>query len=135
MKLVRERVANLVRHYRYKVSVLSLTKIVIYAQVAHIDNDFIIFGDSGFSHLLIKDRKLRSIDEQFRKLFLIKYIPQIINSNVIKKDVRIIHSKEYGQIEYMALSRKIDERIVKMILRKIGSGNYHFWSIMDKQYT
>ena len=98
----------------------------------HIDNDFIIFGDSGFSHLLIKDRKLRSIDEQFRKLFLIKYIPQIINSNVIKKDVRIIHSKEYGQIEYMALSRKIDERIVKMILRKIGSGNYHFWSIMDR---
>jgi len=41
MKLVRERVTDLVRHYRYKVSVLSLTKMVIYAQVAHIDNRLI----------------------------------------------------------------------------------------------
>ena len=98
----------------------------------HIENDLIIFGDSGFSHLLIKDRKLRSIDEQFRKLCLVQYIPQIINNDGIKKETRIIQSKEYGQIEYIALSGNFDNKIVKIILRKLGNGNYHFWSIMDK---
>ena len=98
----------------------------------HIDNDFIIFGNSGFTHLLIKERKSRPINEQFRKLSLIKNLPQILDNNVMEKEIRIIPSKEYGQIEYLALVIKRDETKVKIILRKVGSGNYHFWSIMDK---
>lgn len=111
-------------HEYYK----SLKKI----RCKHIDNNFIVFGNSGFTHLLIKDRKSRSIDEQFRKLSIIRYIHDIINNDNVKKDIRIIQSKEYGQIEYTALSGKVDDRIVKIILRKIGNGNYHFWSIMDE---
>ena len=97
----------------------------------HINNSYIIFGNSGFTHLLIKGRKSRSINEQFRKLSLIKHIVQIINNDIIKKEIRIIQSKEYGQIEYLALLGKINNLIIKIILRKIRNGNYHFWSIMD----
>ncbi len=98
----------------------------------HIDNNFIVFSNSGFTHLLIKDRKSRPIGEQFRKLSLIRHIPHIINSDEVKKEVRLIPSKEYGQIKYLALLGKVDSNIVKIILRKLGSGDYHFWSIMDQ---
>lgn len=98
----------------------------------HIEGEFIIFGNSGFTYLLIKGRKARSIDEQFRKLFLVRYIRQVVDSDKVKREVRIIESREYGQIEYLALSTEVDGRFVKIVLRKLGSGNYHFWSIMDQ---
>lgn len=96
-----------------------------------INNEYIIFGNSGFTHLLIKNRKSRSISEKYRKLCLIKYIPQIINNKNARIGLRILKDKKYGQIEFRSIAAETDSRSIKVILRKIGNGNYHFWSVMD----
>lgn len=96
-----------------------------------VDNNYVIFGNSGFTHLLIKNRKSRPINEKCRKLNLVKYISQIINNRNAKSEVRIFKNKKYGQIEYKSITAEINSRKIKVIIRKIGNGNYHFWSIMD----
>lgn len=97
----------------------------------NLDNSLITFGHSGFKHLLTKNRKERAINEQFRKLSLLKYLLEVINSDNPIIDKRILSSKEYGSIEYVSIVKHIDNRNIKVILRKLGGGNYHFWSIMD----
>lgn len=97
----------------------------------HIDNNFIVFGNSGFTHLLMKGRKSRPINEQYRKLSLVWKIKSVIEDKDTLIGLRIIKNHKYGQINYISLSSKNNSKIIKVIIRKIGNGNYHFWSVMD----
>ncbi len=93
-----------------------------------LDNHNVHFGVSGFTHLLMKDRKFRPIKEQIRKLSLIKYIPETINASSAIIEKRVINR----DVTYTSISAKIHTKEIKVIIRKYANGGYHFWSIMDK---
>ena len=97
----------------------------------NLNNELVTFGASGFKHLLTKNRKERTIDEQYRKLSLLKHVVEVINAEKPEFGVRKLQSKEYGSIEYISISSFVNSVKIRVILRKIGNGHYHFWSIMD----
>ncbi len=97
----------------------------------HLGNAFVIFGNSGFKHLLMKKRRFRPIKEQYRKLSLLWSIKEVLNGDIINKSFRVNKDRIYGSVEYHSITVKVKELNIKIIIRKIGNGNYHFWSIMD----
>jgi hypothetical protein len=96
-----------------------------------LNNQLIIFGNSGFTHLIRKDRKMRPKDDCYRRLMLMKYVPQIIKNENTKINYKIISSKKYGRITFWVLTQQIDSRLIKVIFRQYGKGSIHFRSVMD----
>lgn len=79
----------------------------------------------------MKKRRFRPIKEQYRKLSLLWSIKEVLNGDIINKSFRVNKDRIYGSVEYHSITVKVKELNIKIIIRKIGNGNYHFWSIMD----
>jgi hypothetical protein len=104
---------------------------------------FISFNDSGFHHLIWKNRKHRSKGDQNRRFLLLPYAPNILTSTKIdityqERDI-IAPRNRYGEVEaaafraaYWAFVEKLPDKTITVIVRKVGNGEKHFYSIFDK---
>jgi hypothetical protein len=103
----------------------------------------ITFNSDGFNHLRFNvDGTPRNPREQMYKLGLLPLvIPTIKKATGIKKYTRLFapigRKKKKGakimkELEYWALESVVGQQNVKIrvIIRKIGTGNIHFWSVM-----
>jgi hypothetical protein len=97
---------------------------------AVLENEPIIFGDSGFTHLMRKGRKTRPFSEMRRRMNLLRHVPSIIGSDKTIHTKTISNNSTYGTITYFSLINSIDNIKIKLILRQYGTGNIHFLSIM-----
>ncbi|MCX6715856.1 MAG: hypothetical protein NT077_02430 [Candidatus Taylorbacteria bacterium] len=97
-----------------------------------LNNAVVRFNAIGLKHLLRKPRK-RSHAEQAKRFALLQYAPRIIaDSNasilyrkVIRYDLKIT--------QYWALDKIIDGKRLRVVVRQVGDGNKHFFSIMERQ--
>jgi len=93
----------------------------------------VYFDRSGFNHLLKKGRIARSEEQQRRRLSLITESVDIISTSISikaynKSDCKIPNA------EFWSMEKVIGERIVRVVVRKIGeTGQTHFFSVMDKR--
>jgi hypothetical protein len=95
-----------------------------------LDNVPITFGNSGFTHLIRKDRKVRPFSEVRWRMDLLKHAPFIItDKNTICGKTSSANST-YGSITYFSLTNSVGKSKIRMILRQYGTGNIHFLSIM-----
>ena len=90
----------------------------------------ITFGNSGFTHLLRKQRITRPFQEVRRRISLLRHIPFVITdkSTLCAKTTSL--NDIYGTISYFSLTNSIVGMKIKIILRQYGTGNIHFMSIM-----
>ncbi len=104
----------------------------------------IILNSDGFNHLQNKrNREARNIDEQILKLSLLPKALQVIKRTGTLQEYRK-HIEKFGnkskdglfktkQVEYFGFhsifGENKDKKIV-VIIRRVGDGNYHFWSVM-----
>lgn len=104
--------------------------------------EYIIFNSDGFNHLRFHiDGTPRKPTEQMYKIGL---LPLVIT--VIKTTERAEYTRRFGpigrkkkngqkilkEIEYWGLESIVGKQNVKLkvVLRKIGTGKIHFWSVM-----
>jgi len=105
--------------------------------------DYIFFNSEGFNHLRFRtDGSPRKESEQIYKLRLLSLvIPAIKMATTVEKYERrlapIGRKKKNGlrvmkEIEYWAILAVVGRQRVKIkvILRRIGTGKIHFWSVM-----
>ena len=95
-----------------------------------LENKVVTFGNSGFSHLIRKDRKNRPFNEVCWRIELLKYAPSLIKDMSTTYSKTISQNKIYGTISYFSMINSIDKIKVKIILRQYGTDNIHFLSIM-----
>lgn len=89
-----------------------------------IDAD-VCFTNSGFSHLLRKGGKERIPGDIFRRLKLFDYVNEVLEKGFLKEQ-RV----KNGWI-FITIQLQIEERFVKVILRRGNKTPLHFFSIMD----
>lgn len=105
------------------------------------------FSSHGFNHLIYrKGRTERDRVSQIMRFKLLTKAYRLIRlTTTIQeyedslKEFRIKKHKEKisvtKQVQYWGLIAIIDDRKIKVILRKIGNGNLHFWSVIPAWIT
>lgn len=119
----------------------------IYSQIGRIEcpalsNDSILFSRVGFNHLIRKGRIPRTRNEQKRRFVLIPYIEKIIKNpeaKIIYREKTIKYkANRHGekiviesQAKFWAFIENIESCRVKVIVRQLGDGHKHFFSVIS----
>jgi len=97
--------------------------------------DDVFFTSKGFHHLLYPSGKMRPIKEQMYKLGLLPLvIPVIMNAKKIYKYNQSFIKDLRKEAEFWTLRDVVGRQrtLTKVILRKVGTGNITFLSVMKK---
>jgi len=102
----------------------------------------VVLNSDGFHHLQFSDRRERSKEEQLLKFNLLPLALDIIKKSGTlqeyrKEPVRIGHPSKDGFsptkiAEYFGFVAIVGEKKIKVrvIVRRVGDGNFTFWSVM-----
>jgi hypothetical protein len=90
---------------------------------------YVVFNNIGFKHL-IRKAKIRSNQEQMNRFALLRDVPDIIRNPNAKIGHRIIREKNHI-IQYWAFVEKKNEKTIKVVVRQVGNGIKHFYSVMS----
>ena len=88
-----------------------------------LNNEEIHFNNNGFNHLVRKGRFPRSYDEQRRRFLLLKFVEEVIIKG------QVTEKRHFGSVScFWAIKFKK----ITVIIRQIGDGPKHFFSIFSK---
>ena len=93
---------------------------------------FIIFNRAGFQHLVRRGRVQRPKSEQKRRFVLLLYVGEIISDS----EANISYKRktlECSGAEFWIFKKNINEILITVVLRRIGDGNIHFFSIYQNK--
>jgi len=95
-----------------------------------LNNKIVYFDRSGFRHLLRKGKKHRDVKDQLRRFHLLSYATSIIKKGEQIMDKKIDTSR-VPEAYFYRIGLAIEGKMIKVIVRQIGPGKLHFFSIMD----
>ncbi len=90
------------------------------------------FNRSGFHHLLTRYGMRRPRSQQRKRVALLVYTKEIIENPEVKcsKEERIVD----GMVtRFWGLVEKKDNLLIKVVVRQVGNGSKHFFSIYAKK--
>lgn len=96
----------------------------------------VIFNSKGFHHLIYPNGKMRPIKEQMYKLGILPLaIPVIKNAKKVSKYEKCFVKELGKEAEFWTLKEEAGVwcNLITVILRKVGTGNITFLSIMKKK--
>jgi hypothetical protein len=91
-------------------------------------NDHIVFRKAGFRHHIWKNGIFRIKSEQKRRLALIPCVVEIIQS---QKDQGLYRNE--GDVRFWAFIQRRDKKIIRVVIRQIGEGEKHFFSVFEEK--
>ncbi len=108
-----------------------------------LNNELVSFSKYGFYHLLRKRGVLRPRKEQLRRFALLHSAVEVIKNaksyDSYNYETKEQFAEDHGLpvlkssiAEFWSFSGIYSSKIVTVIVRKIGNGNMHFFSVMDK---
>lgn len=98
--------------------------------------EYIIFNSKGFNHLVYSKRKWRTKKEQMYKLGLLPLVPAVIKNATKVSNYRKCFVKSLNkETEFWTLTEIVGKQqtLTIVILRRVGTGNITFLSVMKKQ--
>ncbi|MCX6716513.1 MAG: hypothetical protein NTV72_01160 [Candidatus Taylorbacteria bacterium] len=96
-------------------------------------NELVYFNHEGLRHLKRKGEKIRPINDQIRRFYLLSYAMNIISNSQIISNYRTNIDKKGVKIQFWTLSKIIKNRNVKIVIRQVENRPKHFFSIFDKK--
>lgn len=104
------------------------------------------FTAEGFNHIIFKSGGERERSSQILRFKLLPRAIKLIGLSTTYQEVeetikefeiktRKKKTKKTKSVRYWGIIAIIDSRKIKVIVRKIGEGNIHFWSIMPAWIT
>ncbi len=94
------------------------------------DNERVFFTEEGFKHLIEKGRRLRGKKDRNRRFKLLLDVPPIL-----------FHAKNYSNYRKSEIGGSIahfwsiEQQLLVVVIRQIGKGNKHFFSVFTKKHT
>jgi len=90
---------------------------------------YVVFNNIGFRHL-IRKAKVRSKKEQTKRFSLLSEVPEILKD----ANANISYRSEFRNgksIHYWAFSKEKEGREIRVVVRQVGNGIKHFYSVME----
>jgi hypothetical protein len=105
-----------------------------YVESQVFNNEKIYFNKNGFNHILRKNGRLRTQEEQNNRLELLFYAKGIL-MNSKKFDTYIKNEKgdKKSLAQFWSFGSKINNKKVRVIVRQINNGPKHFFSIFEEK--
>lgn len=116
------------QYKRMKNKTILLYKEINFVICAAPGNEKVYFDSSGFRHMVYKGKDLRPIPDQMRRFKLFPHAPC-----VIKEAVKIESCSDFSDVRFWSLHKTIGEITVATVIRQIGNGKKHFFSVMPKK--
>jgi len=92
------------------------------------------FTADGLNHILYYKRRPRNYNEKYYRAALIVHLVEVIeNAKRVKRTVKSDNPKVVTWALEHEVSTDNGNILVKVILRRIGGGNIHFFSVMAKR--
>lgn len=95
-------------------------------------NEDVTFNSSGFRHLVWQKKTPRRQKEQIKRFGLLPHVAEVINSPDKSFEYRRI-SKQTGDVQFWGFAKQIEVMQIKVVVRQVGNGNKHFFSIFEKK--
>lgn len=105
-----------------------------YVESLALNGEKIYFNKYGFNHLIRKQKDLRSKDEQIRRLKLLSLVHRILISSSKIDNYRMNIVDGYPA-SFWSIKGYVEDKEVKVIIRQLGKGRKHFFSVMDMDNT
>lgn len=105
-----------------------------YVECPAFDNEKVHFNKHGFNHFIRKSGVLRTLPEQIRRLNLLNTLTQIISSSNDYQEYEKLYNKN-PPAQFWSFIRRSDGGFIKIVIRQIGDGNKHFFSVMDNNHV
>jgi hypothetical protein len=99
-------------------------------QSSHFDGAWVVFNNIGFKHLIRKS-KVRTRKEQMKRFELLEYVPEILKNPNANVSYRTTISKRH-EVRYWSFQEEKDGKDITVVVRQVGNGNKHFYSVMSK---
>jgi len=95
--------------------------------------EYVIFNSKGFYHLRYSGDRERTVKEQMYKIGLLPLVIPVIK-NVEKIEEYRKELSNGKEVEYWILKEVVGSQntMTKVILRRIGTGNITFYSVMKR---
>jgi hypothetical protein len=98
-------------------------------------NQDVALNAKGFHHLQNSGGRLRSLKEQLFKFRFLELAFEVIKSSSTIQEYREEDIKEAGiikRVQYWGMMAIVGEKRfqIKAVIRKVGDGEIHFWSVM-----
>lgn len=94
----------------------------------------IVFNAKGFNHIFYKgsrsDRDFKDIQTRVR---LLSRAVILLNKSGVVQEENSYREESKGKVKefkFWAFEGVIEERRIKVVVRQIGKGNKHFWSVI-----
>jgi hypothetical protein len=100
-------------------------------------NQPVIFNAKGFNHIAFrKNQDFRNVQEQIERYRLLDVVHEFIQfTNTYQEHEYVEKSDDKKSVEYWGLVAIFKGAKLKVILRKVGNGSIHFWSIIPAYTT
>ncbi len=99
-----------------------------------LNNENVIFNRHGLRHIFWKRNARRTINDQIRRFKLLPYAKDIILSST---EFTKYHQEPFQSIlggkvvQFWTFTKKLNAKTIHIIIRQLGHGQKHFFSIMD----
>lgn len=116
-----------------------------YKKIGHIEcpafaNEKVYFRSRGFNHLIAKDRKYRSKEQQVRRLGLIHYASDILRcatkfngSRIMSKQFKTINGWRTSVAHFWSFDRKVGNKVISVVVCQINNEPKQFISVVDEE--
>ena len=96
----------------------------------------VFFNSKGFNHITFKNnRNPRTVGDQINRLNIIDIAYELIKHSNTYQEYEKVNLVDGKIKEYWGIIAIFKNTKIKVILRKIGNGNIHFWSVIPAHTT
>lgn len=93
----------------------------------------IAFSSKGLSHLFYKGankRSARDVKESETRVNLLPAAHKLLKVMALPQEESTLTNREGKVCKYWAFEAVVDARRIKVIVRQVGNGKKHFWSVI-----
>ncbi len=106
-------------------------------------DDYVIFNDIGFRHLIQKGKRFRAQKDQERRFFLLRLVKDILSdphSEITQREKKpscLTHRPQEMQpnscLTFWAITAKRSQNLITVVIRQVNSGDKHFFSVYHQK--
>jgi hypothetical protein len=104
---------------------------IVSIKCRYLSNESVSFNNFGLNHILRKNDKDRTFQDQYRRIELMKFCKYILENIDVEVEYRVSQNKS-STAYFWGITGVVNRKKIKVVVRRINNGQLIFLSIMDQ---